>query len=48
MDLLSATPLQAVLHSAGPTGAGSVTLPLEKLTLCRAPLKSMKYEIPVE
>lgn len=45
MDRLSATRLRAMLHSAGPTGPGSVMLPLQKLYLteCVAPLKSMKY-----
>jgi len=45
MDLLSAIPLQAVLHSAGPTGPGSVILPLQKLYLTArvALLKSMEY-----
>lgn len=45
MDLLSATPLRAALHSAAPTGPGFVTLPLQELYLteCVAPLKSMKY-----
>lgn len=44
-DLLSATPLRAVLRSAGPTGPGPVTLPLQKpyFTACVAPRKSMKY-----
>lgn len=45
VDLFSATPLRAALHSAGPAGPGSVTLPLQKLYLTAhvAPRKSMKY-----
>lgn len=45
MDLSSGTHLWAVLHSAGPTRPGSVTLPLPQLYLteCVAALKSVKY-----